>query len=289
MKGLNNQLKTIVLLGALSAVLIGIGSLLGPGATYLFVGLAIAMNVGAYFFSDKLVLRMSGARPIERAEAPRLYGIVEDLAQRAGIPMPRLYSIDAPYANAFATGRNPENGVVAVTRGIVDLLDERELRGVLAHEISHIKNRDILVATIAAALAAAISHLAQVLSFSVLFGGASSDDDESAGATGLIALLVAPLVATLIQLGISRSREYLADETGARISGDPEALANALARLERGAEARPVAVEPATASLFIVNPLSGATVAGLFSTHPPMKERIERLLQMAGELRRGAA
>jgi heat shock protein HtpX len=286
---LNNQLKTIVLLGGLSAVLIGIGSMLGPGATYLFVALALLMNVGAYFFSDKLVLRMYGARPVERSEAPRLHEIVEDLARRAEIPTPRLYSIDAPYANAFATGRNPENGVVAVTRGIVDTLSERELRGVLAHEISHIKNRDILVATIAAAIAGAITHLAQVLSFGLFFGGSSDSEDEGDGATGLIALLVAPLAATLIQLAISRSREYLADESGARISGDPEALASALARLERGAEARPVAALPATASLFIVNPLAGASVARLFSTHPPMQDRIDRLLEMAHELRRGAA
>ncbi|MBY0280413.1 zinc metalloprotease HtpX [Candidatus Binatia bacterium] len=279
---LNNQLKTILLLGGLSAFLVAIGWTIGPGATWLFLGLALAMNVGAYFFSDKLVLRMHGARELAVEDAPGLHGMVEELAQRAGIPKPRVFLIDDPSPNAFATGRNPEKGVVAVTQGILELLDRRELRGVIAHELAHIKNRDILVATIAAAIASAVTYVAQAVSFSALLGGASEDEEEGSAANGLLVALVAPIAATLIQLGISRSREYLADESGATISGDPEALARALEKLSRGAELVPSeAAQPATASLYIVNPLSGARVARLFSTHPPMEERIERLRALA--------
>lgn len=279
---LNNQLKTILLLGGLSAFLVAIGWTIGPGATWLFLGLALAMNVGAYFFSDKLVLRMHGARELAVADAPGLHGMVEELAERAGIPKPRVFLIDDPSPNAFATGRNPERGVVAVTQGILDLLDRRELRGVIAHELAHIRNRDILVATIAAAIATAVTYVAHAISFSSLLGGSSDEEEEGSGVNGLLVALVAPIAATLIQLGISRSREYLADESGAAICGDPEALARALEKLSHGAEMVPSeAAQPATASLYIVNPLSGARIARLFSTHPPMEDRVERLRDLA--------
>lgn len=279
-----NQIKTILLLGALSAVLIGFGGLLGPGYAYAFAALAALMNLGAYFFSDRLVLATSGAREVSVTEAPRLHAMVEELAARAELPKPRVFVIDDPHANAFATGRNPEKSVVAVTTGIMDLLSPRELRGVLAHELAHIRNRDVLVASVAAALASAISSIANVLQFSALFGGASADQDEDEGVSPLGALalaFVAPIAATLVQLGISRSREFLADETGARLTGDPEALARALEKLELAAQHVPGSPQPATASLYIVNPLAGLSgIAGWFSTHPPLRERIERLRAM---------
>jgi len=279
-----NQLKTILLLGALSALLVGAGAAIGPGAFWLFTALALGMNLFSYFYSDKLVLRMNGARELPRAEAPRLHAMVEELALRAGLPKPRVFFIDDPAANAFATGRNPERAVVAVTRGLVELLDERELRGVLAHELAHVRNRDILVASVAAGIATAVSSVANLLAFTGLFGG--SQDDEGSPAGNLLFMLVAPIGATLVQLGISRSREYLADETGARLTGDPLALASALARLQRSAEAVPAQAAPATASLFIVNPFGGALagLARLFSTHPPAEERIRRLEALAREL-----
>jgi len=279
-----NQLKTILLLGALSALLVGAGAAIGPGAFWLFTALALGMNLFAYFFSDRLVLRMNGARELTPGEAPRLHAMVAELAQRAGLPVPRLYFIDDPAANAFATGRNPEKAVVAVTRGLTELLDERELRGVLAHELAHVKNRDILVASVAAGIATAVSSVANLLAFTGLFGG--SQDEEGSPAGGLLFALLAPIGATLVQLGISRSREYLADETGARLTGDPLALASALARLQRSAEMVPAAAAPATASLFIVNPFGGALagLARLFSTHPPAEERIHRLELLAREL-----
>lgn len=281
---IGNQMKTVLLLGALSAVLIGFGGLLGPGYLYGFTALALLMNLGAYFYSDRLVLAMSGAREVSPAEAPGVHRIVEELSARAGIPMPRVYLIEDPHANAFATGRNPSKGVVAVTTGILELLSARELRGVLAHELAHIKNRDILVASVAAALASAVSSIANMLQFSWLFGGAASQDDEEGGSplAALAMAFVAPIAATLIQLGISRSREFLADETGAQLSGDPEALARALEKLELAAHQVPGEAQPATASLYIVNPLAGLSgLAGWFSTHPPMRERIERLRAMA--------
>lgn len=280
-----NQLKTVVLLGALSALLAGAGAAIGPGAFWLFTALALGMNLFAYFYSDKLVLRMNGARPLTREEAPRLFATVEDLSRRAGLPMPRLFFVDEPHANAFATGRNPERAVVAVTRGLLERLDERQLRGVLAHELAHVRNRDILVASVAAGIATAVSSVANVLAFSGLLGGASQDE-ESSPAGGLLFALVAPIGATLVQLGISRSREYLADETAGRLTGDPLALASALAALQRSAEEVPAGTSPATASLYIVNPFGGALagLARLFSTHPPAEERIRRLEALAQEL-----
>jgi heat shock protein HtpX len=237
------------------------------------------MNLGAYFFSDRIVLAMHHAREIDPAEAPDLHRMVAELAARAGIPMPRVYLIPEAQPNAFATGRNPSHAVVAVTEGILGLLSARELRGVLAHEIAHVKNRDILVSSIAAALASAITYVAHAVGF---LGLAGRDEEERPPAGGVLLALVAPLGATLIQLGISRSREYLADETGARLSGDPQALASALMKLAHGAAAIPFAAEPAAASLFIVNPLSGGgSLLDLFSTHPPVQDRVDRLLAMA--------
>ena len=280
---MKNQIKTIILLGSLSALTLAVGAFVAPGYVYLFGVLALAMNLGAYFFSDRIVLRMHHAREIGQSEAPDLHAMVAELSQQAGIPKPRLYVIAEEQPNAFATGRNPEHGVIAVTEGIVRILDRRELRGVLAHELAHIKNRDILVSSIAAAAAALISYVAQALSFGSLFGGSQDgEENESSAAGGLVVALVAPLAATLIQLGISRSREFLADETGASISGDPEALARALVKLEQASALVPVEAVPATASLFIVNPFGTLqTVSKWFSTHPQTHERVERLLAMA--------
>ena len=276
-----NQLKTIVLLGALSALVVAAGGALGPQWLWGSVALALGMNLFAWFFSDRLVLRMSGAREVSREEAVELHRMVEELSSKAGLPKPRVFLIDAPHANAFATGRSPERAAVAVTRGLLEILSPRELRGVLAHEIAHVMNRDVLVATVAAGLATAVTHLAHVLALSGLFG---SRDGEEQGSTagGLLFMLMAPIGATLVQLGISRSREYLADESGSRLSGDPLALATALEKLQADAEAEPAQLEPATASLHIVNPF-GATggITRLFSTHPPAEERIRRLRAMA--------
>lgn len=277
---MKNQIKTILLLGVLSAILIGFGAMLGRHWVAGFTILAVALNFGAYFFSDKIVLRMHRAQPIEEHQAPRLYAIVRELAMRAEIPMPRVYRIPSPQPNAFATGRNPKNGVVAVTDDILQILTERELRGVLAHEIGHVKNRDILVSTIAAAVAGAIAFIANMLQFTAIFGG--GDDDSPNPIAALALAIVAPIAATLVQLGISRSREYLADETGARLSGDPDALASALEKLDRAAHVvPPVTAAPSTASLFIVNPFAGTRgIVSLFSTHPPLDERVRRLRGM---------
>jgi heat shock protein HtpX len=275
-----NQLKTVLLLGALSALLVGLGGAVAPQHVSIFVLLALATNLAAYFFSDRLVLAMSRAEEVSPAAAPHLHAVVAELAGNAGIPKPRVFVTPELQPNAFATGRNPRHGVVAVTRGLLDLLSERELRGVLAHEIAHIKNRDILIASIAAAMAGLIGYVAQALSFASFFGRSQDEDGDSGG--GILAALVAPFAAMLVQLGISRSREYLADETGAALSGDPDALADALVKLHHGTEAVPAHhVQPATASLYIMNPLSdGGGVASLFSTHPAVAERVRRLRAM---------
>lgn len=276
-----NQIKTVLLLGVLSAILVAAGGSLGPGWLWGATAVALAMNLFAYFFSDRLVLRMSGAREVSPAEAPALHRMVEELSGAAGIPKPRVCVIDAPYANAFATGRNPRHAAVAVTTGLLDLLDARELRGVLAHELAHVLNRDVLVATVAAGLATAVGHVANLVAFSGLLGQ-RDEEEQGSGAGGLLFMILGPIAATLVQLGISRSREFLADETGARLSGDPLALASALARLERAAEIVPARAEPAAASLFIVNPFGGlGGLVRLFSTHPPAEERIRRLQAMA--------
>jgi heat shock protein HtpX len=274
-----NTFKTFLLLGVLSAILIGAGGAVAPGTLPLLLGLTAAMNLAAWFYSDRLVLRMNQARPLGQGEAAALRDTVAELAARAGIPTPRLYLIDDPQPNAFATGRNPEHGVVAVTTGLLRLLPAVEVRGVIAHEVAHIKNRDILVASIAAMLAGAVSFIGQGLQFGVLFGAGRSDEDENSPLGALAMAIVAPIAATLVQLGISRSREYMADEFGARLAGDPESLARALERLHQGAAVIPTeAAQPATASLFIVNPFSGAGgFTRLFSTHPPIEARVARL------------
>lgn len=276
-----NQLKTIFLLGVLTALLVGMGNVLSPGHTGFFLLIAAAMNLGAYFFSDRMVLRISGAKEVGVAEAPELHTMVAELARNAGVPKPKVFVIQQRQPNAFATGRNPAHGVVAVTTGLVELLDRREVRAVLAHEIGHIANRDILISSIAAVMAAAIGYAAQSLMYAGMFGGRRRDS-EGSGAAGLLLMLVAPIAATLVQLGISRSREFLADEAGAEYSREPQALAQALQKLQQYATAIPADVAPATASLYIVNPLSaGARMARLFSTHPSTEERVERLTALA--------
>jgi len=284
-----NQTKTVLLLGALSALLVGIGALVNPGLIWVFAGFAMVMNLLAYFFSDKLVLRMNRARPVSPAEEPALHRMVEELADKAGIPKPRVYVVDDPSPNAFATGRNPANGVVAVTTGIRHILTERELRGVLAHEMAHIRNRDVLIATVAAMVASSIAMIASMVKWGLIFGGFGRSNDDEGGGGNVIGLLVlaivAPIAATIIQLAISRSREYGADATGAGLSGDPQALASALAKLDRTARRVPLHTlgdNPATASLYIANPLSGRQMMSWFSTHPPIPERVRRLEAMAG-------
>lgn len=281
-----NQIKTIVLLGSLSAILVACGAALGPFWLVTLTIVAIALNFGAYFWSDRIVLTMHGARESSRDEYPALHHMVQDLSHRAGLPAPRVYIIDANYANAFATGRNPQKGVVAVTTELLDILSERELRGVIAHELAHIRNSDILIASVAATLTAAVSYIAQALQFSALFGGGGSSEDEEQPSPwgGLLFTLVAPFAATIVQLAISRSREYIADATAAELTGDPEGLALSLQKVAHVSEftqqARPGEPEPspATASLFIINPLTGSWLSGWFSTHPPTQERIYRLL-----------
>jgi heat shock protein HtpX len=278
---ITGQIKTVLLLGALTAFVVGAGSLAAPSYAWLFAIIGVAMNLGSWFFSDRLVLRSSGARPLGPDEAPELHQMVDELSRAAGIPTPKLYLVEEDYANAFATGRNPANGAVAVTAGLLRVLPRREVRGVIAHEIAHIRNRDISIATVAAGLAAVISGIANAVQFSALFGGSSSDEDGPGSTIGaLLFAMVAPIGAMLVQMAISRSREYVADATAARLTGDPEALASALERLSRATEHIPAQVQPATASLYIVNPLAGG-LSALFSTHPPMEARIARLRGVA--------
>jgi len=240
------------------------------------------MNLGSYWFSDKIVLAIYGAQPIDEARAPGLYAIVRRLTTRAGLPMPRVYLIPTETPNAFATGRDPHHSAVAVTEGIMRLLNEDELEGVLAHELAHVKNRDVLISTIAATLAGAITYLAHMAQWAAMFGGRSSDDENRGGnPLGLILMAVlAPLAAMLVQLAVSRAREFQADATGARVAGRPWGLAQALEKLERANKIAPMAVNPSTAHLFIVNPLGGDVLMRLFSTHPPLEERIARLRAM---------
>ena len=281
---MSNMLKTGMLLGVLTALFVVIGYGLGgqQGMVVAF-GLAFLMNVLSYWVSDKIVLAMYGAKPISEAEAPRLYAIVRRLATRAQIPMPPVYLIPTDTPNAFATGRNPEHAAVAVTEGIMRILDEDELEGVLAHELSHVKNRDVLIATIAATLAGAITYLAHMMQWAAIFGGGrTSDDDERGGsAIGMLFMaVIAPVAALLVQLAVSRAREYQVDASGARLAGRTWGLAKALEKLETASRAAPMEANPATAHLFIVNPLSGQTLMRLFSTHPPIEERIARLRAM---------
>lgn len=257
------------------------GALGGEGGIVIAFFFALAMNGISYWFSDKIVLRMYGAKEIGLDEAPRLHRIVQDLTLRAQMPMPKLYLIPQETLNAFATGRDEKHAAVAVTEGILQMLDKAELRGVLAHELSHIKNRDILIGTIAATMAGAITMLASIARWGLIFGGRSSDDREGGNPIVALAMIIlAPLAALLVQLAISRGREFGADRTGAAISGDPVGLANALGKLQRGVERIPMEANPATAHMFIVNPLTGAGLMTLFSTHPPIEERIRRLEEM---------
>jgi heat shock protein HtpX len=270
-------LRTTILLASLTGLLVVIGALIGgPQTALVFLGIGLVLNLGAYWFSDKLALAMSRAKPIEESEAPRLYQIVRELTTRADLPMPRLYMIPQDQPNAFATGRSPKHAAVAVTRGITRLLSEDELRGVLAHELAHVRHRDILITSVASAIGGAITYLGYMLLF---FGG---DDDESPlGLVASLALVIlAPIAATIIQLAISRQREFSADATGAEICGNPESLASALLRLEEGAKAVPMEVNQAAEPLYIVKPFSGGGLASLFSTHPPIEERVRRLRQM---------
>jgi heat shock protein HtpX len=268
-------LRTTVLLASLTGLLVLIGFLIGgPETALLFLIMAAVFNFGAYWFSDRIALAMSRAKPVTREEAPRLFEMVEELTTRAELPMPKLYIIPQDQPNAFATGRNPKHSAVAVTRGILKLLSEEELRGVLAHELAHVRNRDILISSVAATIAGAITYLGYMLMW---FGG---DDDSPLGLVGALAMvLLAPIAAAIIQLAISRQREYSADATGAQICGNPESLASALLRLEEGAKAMPMTTNAATEPLYIVKPFSGG-FAGLFSTHPPIEERVRRLRQM---------
>jgi heat shock protein HtpX len=285
---LATKTRTWLLIAGLTGLLIAIGGAIGGGFLYAFVALAVVMNLVGYWFSDKFALKASRARPLEPGEAPGLEAVARDLARRAGVPVPRLYLIPSDQPNAFATGRDPRHAAVAVTHGLLSYLPPEQVEGVLAHEFAHIKNRDILVSTIAAMIAGAISAIANVLQLSLLFGG-SDEEDSPLGLLGTLAtIIVAPIAAMLIQLGVSRQREYLADATGAQLLGHAAPLANALETLEQASRQLPMAVNPATASLYAVNPLPRAGLATLFMTHPPMAERIRRLraldAQVAGAL-----
>lgn len=281
---MTSQLKTAMLLGLLSAIIIILGGLMGGRTGVIFAfGLAVVMNVGSYWYSDKIVLSMYSARELSPEEAPYLHQIVEELAARAGIPKPRVCIVPEEAPNAFATGRNPENAVVAVTDGIMRLLSPQELRGVIAHEIGHIVNRDILIQTIAGVMASAIVTLANILQFSAIFGGNRDENGNSNPIAALVLAILAPIAASLIQMAISRSREYLADDTGAALCGQPLALAGALHRLGQASGQIPMHQgNPSTEQMFIVTPLFGnGGMARLFSTHPPLEERIARLQAMA--------
>jgi heat shock protein HtpX len=274
-----NTAKTILLMVTLTLMLIFIGGLIGgkSGMTMALV-MAFGMNFITYWFSDKIVLKMYGAQQVSEAKAPELFAMVRRLAQRAGLPMPKVYIMDQEQPNAFATGRNPEHGAVAVTTGIMRILSREELEGVLAHELAHIKHRDILVGTVAATIAGAISYLAQMAQWAMIFGGRSSDEERGGNPiAALVMMIVGPIAAMMVQMAISRSREYGADAGGAEISGNPLHLAGALRKLHMASQRIPMNANPATSHMFIVNPLSGGGLLKLFSTHPPMEERIARL------------
>ncbi len=276
-----NTLKTTLLLGGLTGLLLLFGGYFGgqQGIVIAFI-FALVMNFGSYWFSDKIILSMYHAREVSETQAPDLFTLVRNLALKAALPMPRVYIIPEDTPNAFATGRNPEHAAVAATQGIIRILTPTELKGVLAHEMGHVMNRDILVQTVAATLAGAIMILADMARFTAIFGG-GRDDEEGAGILCIIVMsIIAPLAAMLIQMAISRSREYLADETGAHLAHNPESLARALEKLQAGVQVAPMNASPATAHMFIVNPLTGGTLMNLFSTHPPIEERVARLRAM---------
>ncbi len=277
-----NLMKTAILMAAITALFMAIGSVLG-GQTGMLIALVVAvgMNFFSYWFSDKLVLKMYNAQEVDERSAPQFYGMVKELAQRAQLPMPRVYLIQEDAPNAFATGRNPQNAAVAATTGILRVLSERELRGVMAHELAHVKHRDILISTISATMAGAISMLAN---FAMFFSPRDEDGRPANPIVGLLVAILAPIAASLIQMAISRAREFEADRGGAEISGDPQALASALDKIHRYAQGIPLQTterHPETAQMMIMNPLSGGGLKGLFSTHPSTEERIERLMAMA--------
>ncbi len=281
---MTSQIKTALLLGLMTALILVVGRALGGNAGLVIAFfLALVMNVGSYWFSDRIVLSMYRARELAPHDAPGLHAMVAELAANAGLPKPRIYLIPQEAPNAFATGRNPEHGVVAVTSGIMSMLSTDELRGVLSHELGHIKHRDILVQSVAAVMGGAVMMMANMLQWAAIFGGGRGDDDEGANPLAAIALaILAPLAASLIQMAISRSREFMADAAGAQISGKPLALASALSKLETYGRQIPMRANPATENMFIVSPFSGKRAANWFSTHPPTEERIRRLRDMAG-------
>ncbi len=277
-----NLMKTAILMAAITALFMAIGSVIGgQSGMMIALAIAIAMNFFSYWFSDKMVLKMYNAREVDEATAPQFYRMVRELAQRAELPMPRVYIIDEEAPNAFATGRNPEHAAVAATTGILRVLSEREMRGVMAHELAHVKHRDILISTVSATMAGAISMLAN---FAMIFSGRDSEGRPANPLVGLLVALLAPLAASLIQMAISRAREFEADRGGAEISGDPRALASALEKIHAYARGIPMEAaerHPETAQMMIMNPLSGGGLRGLFSTHPSTEERVQRLLAMA--------
>lgn len=276
-----NTMRTFLLMALMTVLLVFVGNILGGQNGMMIAFLfALVMNFGSYWFSDKIVLRMNGAKEVTKADAPELVEIVEDLAGRAGLPMPRVYITPEDQPNAFATGRDPAHAAVAVTQGILKTLSRDELRGVLGHELAHVQHRDILIGTVAATMAGAISMIANMAQWGMMFGSRSDDREGGSPLGGIAMMIVAPIAAMMIQMAISRSREYLADQGGATIAGNPLPLANALRKLEQKAEQIPMQASPATAHMFIVNPLSGGGLMKLFSTHPPMEERIARLEAM---------
>ena len=280
-----NRLKTMMLLAALTALFLWIGQALGGQSGMMFaIVFAVIMNFGAYWFSDKIILKMYHAQEAGESQAPELHAIVRDLAARMNMPMPKVYVIPEEAPNAFATGRNPEHAAVAATVGILRALNKQELEGVLAHEMGHVKNRDTLISTIAATIAGALSHLANMAMWGHMLGGRSSDDNGRHPLAGLLGIVIAPIAASMIQMAISRSREFMADESGATLTGNPLALASALKKIEGWKKQIPLQHgTPATAHLFIINPFSARGLAGLFSTHPATGERVKRLEQMALE------
>jgi len=277
-----NNFKVWLMMAGLSVILVLIGNAVGgSNGAMLFFLISLGMNFFSYYYSDKVAIKMTRSQPVSEEEVPELYAIVRRLTQRAGLPMPRIYITPSPQPNAFATGRNPAHAAVAVTEGLLQILNKTELEGVLAHELAHVKNRDVLVGTIAATFAGAISMLANIIQWGAIFG-MGRDDEEGGGSMigGLLLAIIAPIAAMIIQMAISRSREYMADEEGARFAGNTGGLANALLKLESAAHRIPMQVNPAASHMFIVNPLSGASMARLFSTHPPIEDRVKRLSEL---------
>ncbi|MGI6491442.1 MAG: zinc metalloprotease HtpX [Pelotomaculum sp.] len=278
-----NNFKVFLLMGILSVILVLIGNAVGGSSgAMLFFLISLGMNFFSYYYSDKVAIKMTGSQPVSEEEAPQLYAMVRQLSQRAGLPMPRIYITPSPQPNAFATGRNPSHAAIAVTEGLLQLLNRDELAGVLAHELAHIKNRDVLIGTVAATFAGAISMIANVIQWGAILGMGRSDEEGGGGGLigGLLLAIIAPIAAMIIQMSISRSREYMADESGARMAGNAGGLASALLKLQSAAQRIPMEVNPSASHLFIVNPLSGVSMANLFSTHPPIADRVRRLNEM---------